>query len=90
MNLPLDQVIRRVVRDPEFRSIAEESGQLAADLAGVRLADLAAVLEGDLVTLQQRGAHPLLIMQLAGALRIDPMRRFAAEQTAHDLTTEGR
>jgi 2'-carboxy-2,3-dihydroxybiphenyl 1,2-dioxygenase small subunit/ferredoxin len=29
-------------------------------------------------------------MQLAGALRIDPMRRFAAEQTAHDLTTEGR
>lgn len=90
MNLPLDQVIRRVVRDPEFRSIAEESGQLAADLAGVRLADLAAVLDGDLVTLHQRGAHPLLIMQLAGALRIDPMRPFAAEQTAHDLTTEGR
>ncbi len=86
MNLPLDQVIRRVVQDPGFRSAAEHAGQRAADLAGVPLTDLTAVLEGDLVTLHHRGAHPLLVMQLAGALGIDPMQRFGADHPAHDLT----
>ncbi|GAB4079102.1 hypothetical protein GCU67_13680 [Modestobacter muralis] len=88
MNLALDQVIRQVVRDPEFRSFAEEAGQQAAARAGVSPAELAAVLEGDLVTLHRGGAHPLLIMQLAGALGIDPMRRFDAEPRAHDVTEE--
>lgn len=86
MNLPLDQLIRRVVRDAGFRSAAERAGQRSADIAGVPLTDLTAVLEGDLVTLHRRGAHPLLVMQLAGALGIDPMQRFGAAHPAHDLT----
>jgi hypothetical protein len=80
VNLPLDQVIRRVVREPGFRAVAEAEGQRAAGHAGVPLADLTAVLEGDLVTLHRRGAHPLLVMQLAGVLGIDPMLRFGADQ----------
>lgn len=84
MNLALDEVIRRAARDVGFRAAAAESGQQAAELAGVPPADLRAVVEGDLVALHQRGAHPLLIMQLAGALGIDPMQQFGTDASTQD------
>jgi hypothetical protein len=84
VNLPVDEVIRRVVRDAGFRAAASRAPQQAAEAAGVALVDLAAVLDGDLVALHERGAHPLLIMQLAGALGIDPMQRFGDGHLASD------
>ncbi|WP_211176951.1 hypothetical protein [Pseudonocardia acidicola] len=76
MNLPLDELLRWAARDPGFREEARRAPQEAADRARVPLADLTAVLEGDLSALHRRGGHPLLIMQLAGALGIDPIDRF--------------
>ena len=102
MNLSLDLVIRRFVRDAEFRSCVKDADQSAAESAGVGVAELAAVARGDLVRLYRWGAHPLLVMQLAGALGIDPMLSFGAdqptqddssanhEQPDHDLTTGER
>jgi hypothetical protein len=84
VNLALDQVIRRAARDVGFRAAAAENGQQEAELAGVPPADLTAVVEGDLVVLHRRGAHPLLIMQLAGALGIDPMQQFGADAPSQD------
>lgn len=77
MNLLLDELLRRVARDPDFQEEARRAPAAAADRAGVSLADLTAVLDGDLVALHDRGAHPLLIMHLAAAFGIDPMDRFA-------------
>lgn len=75
MNLVLDELLRRAVREPGFLACARTEPRGAADGAGVSVEDLTTVLDGDLVTLHQRGAHPLLIMHLAGALGIDPMSR---------------
>jgi hypothetical protein len=75
VNLRLDEVLRRVVRDAPFRAEAEAAPERTAEQTGVSLADLEAVLSGDLTVLHARGAHPLLIMQLAGALGIEPMGR---------------
>ena len=84
MNLALDEVIRRVAHDVGFRAAATDSWRQAAGLAGVSPSDLRAVVEGDLVALYQRGAHPLLIMQLAGALGIDPMQRYGTDAPTQD------
>lgn len=75
MNLILDLLIRRVVREPGFRDTARAEPQAVADRSGLPVADVTAVLEGDLLALHRRGAHPLLIMHLAGALGVDPMDR---------------
>lgn len=75
MNVPLDQVIRRVVQDPVFRNAAVDRVQQTAEAAGVAPADLEAILAGELLALYRRDAHPLLIMQLAASLGIDPMVR---------------
>lgn len=77
MNVPLDQVIGRVVQDPVFRNAAVDRLQQIAEAAGVAPADLEAILAGELLTLYRRGAHPLLIMQLAASLGIDPMERLS-------------
>lgn len=82
MNLALDDLLRRAARDPDFRTAARAASQAAAKRAGVTLADVTAVLDGDLVALHERGAHPLLIMQLAAALEIDPMDRLGDRATA--------
>lgn len=76
MNIVLDELLRKAVADADFRAEARRSPHDAADRAGVSLADLTAVIEGDVVALHDRGAHPLRIMQLAGSLGIDPMERF--------------
>jgi hypothetical protein len=76
VNLVLDELIRRAAHDPAFREAARNAPHEAAERAGVPHADVTAVLDGDLVGLHARGAHPLLIMHLAGALGIDPMDRF--------------
>jgi hypothetical protein len=76
VNLLLDELLRRVVREAGFREAARAEPHATAGRAGVPLADLTAVLDGELVTLHERGAHPLLIMHLAGALGIDPMETF--------------
>ena len=76
MNIVPDGLLRRAVADADFREEARRAPHDAADRAGVPLADLTAVIEGDVVALHDRGAHPLLIMQLAGSLGIDPMERF--------------
>lgn len=78
MNLVLDELLRRAVREPGFLAGAQTGHRAAADEAGVSVEDLTTVLDGDLVTLHERGAHPLLIMHLAGALGIDPMSRLGA------------
>jgi hypothetical protein len=75
VNVPLDQAIRRVVKDPVFRNAAVDRSQQIAEAAGVAPADLEAILAGELLALYRRGAHPLLIMQLAASLGIDPMER---------------
>lgn len=77
MNLRLDDVLRRVVRDAQFHAEAQSEPERTAEQVGLSLADLEAVLSGDLTVLHARGAHPLLIMQLAGALGIEPMGRFS-------------
>lgn len=86
MNLDLDEVIRRAARDAEFRAAATDSWRNAADLDGVPPRDLRAVVEGDLVALHELGAHPLLIMQLAGALGIDPMQQFAQHRAPQEVS----
>lgn len=76
MNLALDQVLRLLSTDPEFRQRASSDPAQAAAAAGITEADLAAAVSGDVVTLYERGAHPLLIMATAEAAGVDPMRPF--------------
>lgn len=75
MNLALDRLLRQVARDPSLLD------GLDADTAGGRIeeGDIAALLARDLPVLFARGAHPLLIMQFAGALHIEPMAAFRRE-----------
>lgn len=74
MNVVLDDLVQRVACDPDFRQAANEAPAATAERAGVSLSELSAVLRGDLIALHECGVHPLLIMQLAGALGVDPMR----------------
>jgi len=69
MNLALDRLLRKVARDPSLLD------GLDADTArgGIEEEDIAALRARDLAALSARGAHPLLIMQFAGALHIEPM-----------------
>lgn len=78
MNVELDTLLQRLLREAGFLEKSRARPQASAELAGVPLSDLTAAIEGDLVALHERGGHPLLIMQLAGALGIDPMGRFGA------------
>lgn len=75
MNLGLDRLLRQVARDPSLldRLDARTVG------GGIEDGDIAALLAGDLLGLFERGAHPLLIMQFAGALHIEPMAAFRRE-----------
>jgi hypothetical protein len=91
VNLALDEMLRRVVSDPEFREDAGRAPREVADRVGVAQTDLLAALDGDLRALHDRGAHPLLIMQLAGVLNIDPMDRFRATiPRAEEFCTDQR
>lgn len=73
MNIPLDQLLRRVVSEPIFREVARAEPQAVAERSGLSVADVTAVLECDLRALHGRGAHPLLIMKLASAMGVNPM-----------------
>lgn len=83
MNLALDEALRRAARDDDFLAAARAAPQESADRVGIPLADLTDILNGDLRALHDRGGHPLLIMQLAGALGIDPMSRLRPEAADH-------
>lgn len=75
MNLALDRLLRQVARDPSLLDGFD------ADTAGggIEESDIAVLLARDLPGLCARGAHPLLIMQFAGALHIEPMAAFRRE-----------
>lgn len=77
MNLALDELLCRVLRNPDLLDDAKQAPRETADRAGVTPADVAAVLDGDLVALHGRGAHPLLLMQLAAVLGIDAMEQMS-------------
>lgn len=70
MNLKLDMKIRKFLTEDEIdgcRSVSPDSVDGDVD------DDYAAILSGNLRPLFERGAHPLLLMQLAHRLSIDPM-----------------
>lgn len=72
MNLRLDELIRRFLRGEELRETGTPgAGNDVRRMAG-DATEIGAILSGDLRQLHDLGAHPLLIMQLAGALGIDP------------------
>jgi hypothetical protein len=81
VNLALDELLR-AAQDPDFRDAAGAAPEAAAKRAGVTIGGLTAVLNGDLAVLYEYGAHPLLIMQLAAALEIDPMDRLGGHAAA--------
>jgi hypothetical protein len=76
MNVRLDSMLRRFAKDEAYRKEVALAPEEAAKAAGVPLGQILAALEGDLVQLYEAGAHSLILMGLAGALRIDPMERF--------------
>ena len=80
MNLSLDLFIKGIVGDPVLLTVVASDPASAAADAGVTLGDVDTVLRGDLAALYYRDAHPLLLMQLAGALKVDPMELFAASK----------
>ena len=69
MNFVLDRLVRRIARDPSL--LDELAGEAKA--AGLDKGDLRLLLAKDLAGLRERGVPPLLLMHLAGALRIEPM-----------------
>jgi 2'-carboxy-2,3-dihydroxybiphenyl 1,2-dioxygenase small subunit/ferredoxin len=76
MNYRLDAMLRRCAEEEAYRQQVAAAPDEAAHAAGIPLAHVLAALQGDLVQLYEAGAHSLILMELAGALRIDPMERF--------------
>ncbi len=69
MNLELDRLIRRIVREPTLL----DGATLATIGTRVSEPEIRMLLDKDLAGLRGRDAHPLLLMQFAGAFRIEPM-----------------
>lgn len=91
MNLLLDELIRRLAQEPSFLEQARSAPDATAASTGVSPADFNAAVRGDLAALYGSGAHPLLVMKLAGALGIDPMTCFGGDEDAPPATrTEGK
>lgn len=84
MNLRLDQFIRDVVRSRNLLDDARQAPAEIADLAGLPVADVNSLLRGDLLALYWRGAHSLLLMQLAAVLGVDPREQMSRHATALD------
>lgn len=69
VNLELDLLIRRIVREPALL----DEATLAMLGSRVSEAEIQLLLDKDLAGLRARDAHPLLLMQFAGAFRIEAM-----------------
>jgi hypothetical protein len=78
VNLALDQVLRSLIEDADFRRRAGTQPEQAAKETGIAVSDLATALAGDVVALYERGAQPLLIMAIGQAAGVDPMPAFEA------------
>lgn len=87
MNIPLDQLLRRLVSEPVLRESARADPQAVAECLGVPVADMTAALECDLRALHVRGAHPLLIMKLASAMGMNPMEQLRGSDPPGPLLT---
>lgn len=81
MNHELDKLIHQIVREP---TLLDEITLLTSPAIGVRVAeaDKHLLLDKDLAGLRDRGVHPLLLMQFAGAFRIEPMAILARATAA--------
>lgn len=75
-HVSLDQALERVIADPTCLAL------LAADPASFDITPEQAgwIADGDLRSIAAAGAHPLLVMQIAEVLGIDPVATFADEE----------
>lgn len=88
MNLRLDRLVRRMAHDPDLlRRAGDDPAAVAAD-AGVTAEDVTDVVLANLAALHARGVHPLLLMQLAGATRTDPMGQLSSLPTNERTRTK--
>lgn len=72
MNIRLDMLLRTFLQDPSARESALSDLGTVSRRMGLPVADVRAAVDGDLGSLYERGAHPLLVMKLAGQLGVDP------------------
>lgn len=78
MNFIIDFAIRSIIRIPlSFNEAMKDHLEVEKRL-GVRPSELKLIVEGDLCGLATLGMHPLLLVQLAGCLAIDPIERLAS------------
>lgn len=81
MNIRLDTLLQEFVKNSHTRDDARADVEATAQRTGLPMTDVQAALDGDLRVLYERGAHPLLMMQLAHRLGVNPMAWTARRTT---------